>query len=525
MACIRNLRAGVVVIEPLKTNKDCMVIQKRSEERKLIYQQECQKDLTDYTQQEKEYYKERRYILYKQTLQELATSHAKEHRSLKKNQAKIPHIKHDEVKILHNIKTNKLSFLIQLFIMIGPACASITKWGDFSSNEEMMKRLTSNLRGHQRFKDMGTDRIKIGTVIVAKPHHRLLKMAQFLATKLSRITADITLGLKYKFFALVIHRKTRYVTQNHIMKNRAMNLTTGIMDILMSKPHDMAAIEQINIITELAVKNVLERFKKRDKAIRIEQQALKSPTPGSSAIEASVTTLKNKAAAKARATTTKNNTDKNSTTTNKPETMKKKSRKRKTQASETTTTTKKKKPETNTNPTPDDKEKERETTPNTADKDKSPSERRRKQIFQPPTEDKRNTSVYNNNHQRQSQHQNIKGSYIVGYNGGYRGKHDDGRINRKAWSNTRVHSPRRSRTDDNRRTNDNRRNSGDRTRNHGERPRNGGERSRDNDERSRDNGERPGDRDRDRRSISRSNESRRSSDYRSSRRHDSSSNR
>ena len=305
MASIRNLRTGVVVIEPLQTNKDCMVIQKRSKDRKLIYQQECQKDLTNYTQHKKEYYEEHRYSLYEQTLQELATSQAKEHRSLKINQAKIPNIKQDEVKILHNIKTSELSFLIQLFIMIGPACASITKWGDFSSNEEMMKRLTSNLRGHKRFKDMGTDRIKIGTVIVAKPYSRLLEMAKFLATKLSHIIADMTLGLKYKFFALVIHRKTKYITQNHIMKNRLMNLTTGIMDILMSKPHDMAAIEKINIVTELAVKNVLERFKRRDKAIRTEQQALKSPTPGSTAIEASVTTSKNKEAAKARATTTK----------------------------------------------------------------------------------------------------------------------------------------------------------------------------------------------------------------------------
>ena len=47
MKGVRNLPAGVKVIDPLKTKPEVLAIKKQSEERRLEYQILCQQDLTD----------------------------------------------------------------------------------------------------------------------------------------------------------------------------------------------------------------------------------------------------------------------------------------------------------------------------------------------------------------------------------------------------------------------------------------------------------------------------------------------
>ena len=100
--------------------------------------------------------------------------------------------------------------MTKLFILIGPAYNSISKWGEFISNKEMMERMTKKLTGYKRFECMAHNRIKIGIVIVARPHSRMLTMARSLAADLGPLFADMTLGLLQKFIALVVYRKTRY---------------------------------------------------------------------------------------------------------------------------------------------------------------------------------------------------------------------------------------------------------------------------------------------------------------------------
>ena len=123
------------------------------------------------------------------------------------------------MKTLHQIRTGgELSFIIQLFILIGPACDSISQWGEFASNIEMMERVTKNLKGYKRFEHIAPNRIKIETVIVGRPHSRMLNITRYIVADLGPLCADMTLELYQKFLALVIHRKTRYAVRNHIKK-------------------------------------------------------------------------------------------------------------------------------------------------------------------------------------------------------------------------------------------------------------------------------------------------------------------
>ena len=138
------------------------------------------------------------------------------------------------------MSTRELSFITQLFILIGPACESIQKWGDFSTVEDMMNRMTKNFRCFERFQEMAPNRIRIGTMIVAKPHSRMLKMAMSLAIDLGPLFADMTLGLLQKYLALVIYRKTQFALHHHIKISKSVSLTAGIKDILMAKPDDYA---------------------------------------------------------------------------------------------------------------------------------------------------------------------------------------------------------------------------------------------------------------------------------------------
>ena len=89
MKSVRNIRTGVIVIDPLKTKPEVLAIKKQAEDRLLQYQIVCQKDLTKYVGIELKYYKEHRYTIFKITLEKIAYAAAKEHRTLKLNQAKI----------------------------------------------------------------------------------------------------------------------------------------------------------------------------------------------------------------------------------------------------------------------------------------------------------------------------------------------------------------------------------------------------------------------------------------------------
>ena len=154
MKCVRNLRAGVIVIDPLKTNEEVLAIKKRSEERKLKYQIDCQADLSKYSQQELNYYKEHRFTILKCNLSTVAYAAAKERRTLRLNQAQIDPHQQEQVKTIQDMSTCELSFFTQTFILIGPACESIRKWGYFNSKEDMMKRMTKNFRCFERFEQM-----------------------------------------------------------------------------------------------------------------------------------------------------------------------------------------------------------------------------------------------------------------------------------------------------------------------------------------------------------------------------------
>ena len=121
---------------------------------------------------------------------------------------------------------------------------------------------------------MAPNRIKIGTMIVARPHSRMLNMAMSLATDLGPLFADMTLGLPQKYHALVIHRKTKYALKHHIKENESYNLTAGILDILMAKPDDYANTERTNILAESVEQNVIQRLKKRDQKTNLSRQAL-----------------------------------------------------------------------------------------------------------------------------------------------------------------------------------------------------------------------------------------------------------
>lgn len=87
-----------------------MVIQRGSEEWKLVYQQECKNNLPNYTRHKK-YHEENQFTLYKIGLQMIATTLAKERRSHKLNQARVK-FDTQEVTDIQNINTNELSFLI-----------------------------------------------------------------------------------------------------------------------------------------------------------------------------------------------------------------------------------------------------------------------------------------------------------------------------------------------------------------------------------------------------------------------------
>ena len=100
--------------------------------------------------------------------------------------------------MIQEMTTRELSFLAQMILLIGPACESIKKWGDFNTVEDMMKRMTRNCRGFKRFHEMAPNRIRIGTMIVARPHSRMLNMAKSLATDLGPLFADMMLGLLQK---------------------------------------------------------------------------------------------------------------------------------------------------------------------------------------------------------------------------------------------------------------------------------------------------------------------------------------
>ena len=123
---------------------------------------------------------------------------------------------------------------------------------------------------------MANNRIKIGTVIVARPHSQMLTMARLLATDLGPLFADMTLGQKQKFLALVLFQKTRYVVQNHIKKAEGYSATAGIMDILMAKSSNYANTEKTNILKDRVVDDVIRKLKKRNNAINKTRDALAS---------------------------------------------------------------------------------------------------------------------------------------------------------------------------------------------------------------------------------------------------------
>lgn len=68
-------------------------------------------------------------------------------------------------------------------------------------------------------------------------------MAVSIANNLGPLVADMTLGLRNKSLKMIIHKKTRFATSNHIMKDRSYSLTATIHDLLQEKPQDMAAIK------------------------------------------------------------------------------------------------------------------------------------------------------------------------------------------------------------------------------------------------------------------------------------------
>ena len=108
--------------------------------------------------------------------------------------------------------------------------------------------MTKNLRAYKRYEKMAPNWIKIGTMIVARPHRRILNMVMSLATDLGPPYVDMTLGLLQKFLALVVHQKTRYALRHHIKKDQGYNLKADIRDILMAKPDNHANTKKANIM-------------------------------------------------------------------------------------------------------------------------------------------------------------------------------------------------------------------------------------------------------------------------------------
>ena len=58
------------------------------------------------------------------------------------------------------------------------------------------RRTQKNLRCYEQFKKMDPNQIKIGTMIAARPHSRMLNMTRSLATRLGPLIVDVLIRLK-----------------------------------------------------------------------------------------------------------------------------------------------------------------------------------------------------------------------------------------------------------------------------------------------------------------------------------------
>ena len=431
MKTVRNIRTGIIVIDALKTKPDVLEIKKQAEDRLLEYKIVCQRDLTKYVRIELTYYKEHRYTIFEVALSKVVHTAAKERRTLKLQQAKIQDSRSEETQILQQMKTNELTYITKLFILSGPACDSISKWGEFASNNEMMERLTRNFTGNKRFERTAHNRIKIGTVIVARPHSRMLTMARSIATDLGPIIADMTLGLWQKFLALVIYRKTRYVTQNHIKKAEGYSATAGIMDLLMAKSPDYANTEKANVLKDRLVNDVITKLKKRTNAINNNRNALaseetKKAPPGNEKIAQEQMAAITKANTIANRNQTKTDGQKNKEKDNE--------KKRKSQSPSARARTKKRAADRNkaastatTKTTTTPARKENGNDPERSQKEVAARKLIQKEENLKEAADRKRKQQAETERRRKAATTNKTSTYQGGYQGGYKGSNNDGR--------------------------------------------------------------------------------------------------
>ena len=139
--------------------------------------------------------------------------------------------KEDDVTGNDNINIDEVIGYAFLLILTSPASTTITHWGKFDSQSNMLLQLSQNLKIPSIIKDPSNKpsipSINIGNLNLPPPKKDTWLLACAVAKDLEAAACDLSFGLLVRLHAKIIHSKCIMATRMKRIKKHTITATAG----------------------------------------------------------------------------------------------------------------------------------------------------------------------------------------------------------------------------------------------------------------------------------------------------------
>ena len=278
--CLRN-RPTIIPIDALKNDSKVNNLETQLDHTVKQFQVQAQAIINEYTELEVQYMEKKRRLDLETSLKKIIRSHTTYilHQDMEKQ--RIKNVLSRDYGNSVDTSLDEACGFTYLLLLTGKACTALTEWTEENSTVNMMNALTTTLAVPQRLTEKqvqerakGTT-LRIGNMTFLCPNKDVWSLAQESAEGLHDLVAEISLGMKTKFYKKIIESKGNHAVRELRYTTSTIDMTAKVSNVLL---HAADTETKLNIsrYRKKMIQSAVDILVKRNKGIKSSSAALKS---------------------------------------------------------------------------------------------------------------------------------------------------------------------------------------------------------------------------------------------------------
>jgi hypothetical protein len=278
--CLRN-RPKIIPINALKNNPKVEKLETQLDHIVKQFQAQAQSIINEYTELEVEHMEKKRYLDLETSIKKIIRSHATYILHQEREQQHIKNVLNKNYGNSIDTSLDEACGYTYLLLLTGEACTSLIEWSETSSPVNMMKALTSTLAVPQRLTEEQVQKrakgetLRIGSMTFLCPNEDVWALAQQTASGLHGLVAEISLGMKSKFYRKIIESKGNHAVRELRYTTDTIDMTAKVSNVLLHAS-DIETKYKISRNIKSVIQSTVDILVKKNKSIKSTSAALKS---------------------------------------------------------------------------------------------------------------------------------------------------------------------------------------------------------------------------------------------------------